>query len=226
MIQKLSPRLQTCADLVSQCGTACDVGTDHAYLAVWLIQNGRCSHVTASDIGEGPLRSAAQTVAQAGLSDQITLKLTDGLNGLAPSDFSDIVIAGMGGETIAVILGAADFSQRDTRLILQPMTRGTYLRCWLAEHGFALLEEIAVQEGDRIYTVMLAQFTGASYHRTPYQAEIGALKQSDETARRYIAKQAARIRRKANGAQSAGADKAEEFSLADALEAWANGGTV
>ena len=137
MIQKLSPRLQTCADLVSQGGTACDVGTDHAYLAVWLIQNGRCTRVTASDIGEGPLRSAAQTVAQAGLSDQITLQLTDGLNGLAPSDFSDIIIAGMGGETIAAILGAADFSQRDTRLILQPMTRGTYLRCWLAEHGFA-----------------------------------------------------------------------------------------
>lgn len=226
MIQKLSPRLMTCASFVSQGGTACDVGTDHAYLAVWLIHSGRCTHVVASDIGEGPLQSAAQTVAQAGLSDGVTLRLTDGLHGLSPADFSDIIIAGMGGETIAAILGAADFSQRDTRLILQPMTRTTYLRRWLAEHGFSLEREAAVQEGDRIYTVLLAKYTASVHELTPLESELGALEQSEETARRYIARQAARIRRKAIGTQSAGQDSTAELSLADELDAWAKGGII
>lgn len=224
MMQKLSPRLLTCAELVTQGGTACDVGTDHAYLAVWLIQNGRCTRMVAADIGEGPLRCAAQTVEQAGLSDVITLKLTDGLQGLTPSDFSDIIIAGMGGETIAAILGDADFSAGDTQLILQPMTRSTFLRCWLSEHGFALMREIAVQEGDRIYTVMSVRFTGASYMRTRFEAEIGVLDASSETAQRYILRQAERIRRKAHGEQSAGKDTTDDLALADALEAWTMGG--
>lgn len=216
----LTPRLRACADWVTRGGTACDVGTDHAYLPVYLLQAGICPAVTACDIGEGPLEAARQTAARYALSAQITLKLTDGLQGVAPADFTDIIIAGMGGETIAAILGAADWSVPSPQLILQPMTRAAWLRTWLAANGYATLRERAVREGGRIYCVMAVRYTGDKAALTPLNAEVGALDCCDPTARDYVAAQAKRCRKKAVGLHAAGQDAAADEALAAALEQW------
>lgn len=217
---KLSPRLLACARLVTPGGVACDVGTDHAYLPVWLLEQGICTAATASDIGEGPLSAARHTVEQAGLSDRVTLCLTNGLQGLSPQAFTDIILAGMGGETIAEILGDAVFAPPYPQLILQPMTRAVFLREWLAANGFSLLREQAVQEGKHLYTVQSAQYCGEIRTLSPLEAEVGALDSHDATARAYIQRQADKLRRRALGAQSAGMDTTQELQLAEQLEHW------
>ena len=103
----LDKRLEKIAGLVSGKGIAADVGTDHAYLAAELVISGKCSRVIASDVKEGPLASAAKTVERYGISDKVQLVLSDGLAEVPLDGVTDVIIAGMGGETIAHILSAA-----------------------------------------------------------------------------------------------------------------------
>ena len=156
----LDNRLKMCAELVSGKGIACDVGTDHAYLAAELIMSGRCSHVIASDVKEGPLDSARNTVERNGLADKVDLILSDGLENVPLDGVSDIVIAGMGGETIAKIINDSDNSFDGIRLILQPMTKAEILRMELYRNGFEITEEHIVDDGDKLYVVMCAENSG------------------------------------------------------------------
>ncbi|HOH87118.1 class I SAM-dependent methyltransferase, partial [Ruminococcus sp.] len=121
----LDNRLKKIAELVSGNGIAVDVGTDHAYLAAELINSGKCSRVIASDVKEGPLDSARNTVDKYGIQDKVELVLSDGLENVSLDGVSDVVIAGMGGETIADIIGAVKIDSIDKmsiRWVLQPMT--------------------------------------------------------------------------------------------------------
>ena len=163
----LSPRLMACARLVSGAGCCCDVGTDHACLPVYLLQRGICTSVIASDIGEGPLQSARQTAARWGVSEGIRIIRSDGLQQIPKEGVTDVVIAGMGAETICDILEHGDWLRRGTNLILQSMTRTPLLRRWLSAHGFALYREIPVQEEQRLYTVLQAGYTGFSHGLEP-----------------------------------------------------------
>lgn len=219
----LSPRLLACARLVSGAGCCCDVGTDHAYLPVYLLQQGICTSVIASDIGEGPLQYARQTAARWGLSDRIRILLSDGLQQVPDAGITDVVIAGMGAETICGILEHADWLQRGTNLILQPMTKATLLRRWLAENGYGLCREIPAQEEQRLYTVMQAQYTGKRRNISPLEARIGALDQRDPVARAYVQAQTDALEKKAAGLTRAGLDAGSEEALAAALTAWAQG---
>ena len=127
----LDNRLQRIAELVSGKGIAADVGTDHAYLAAELINSGKCSKVIASDVKEGPLEAARNTVEKYGIQDKVEMILSDGLENVPLEGVSDVIIAGMGGETIAEIIGAADTraeENTDLRWILQPMTKPEILR--------------------------------------------------------------------------------------------------
>lgn len=158
----LDKRLSAVAALVRQGSRLADIGTDHAYLPVYLVQSGVCPSVIASDIGEGPLEAAHRTVTENGLTSEITLRLGDGLSTVSAEEIDDIAIAGMGGETIVAILEAAPWVQDEgVRLILQPMTRAEDLRRWLLTHGFTVLEEHLIIDGRHLYPVMAAQYTAA-----------------------------------------------------------------
>ncbi len=126
------------ADMVGGTHVA-DIGTDHAYLPLYLIQNGICEHVTASDIARGPLARAAETVK--GYEDRIDLAVGDGLEAVPEQETDCIVIAGMGGDTIEHIIGTSGWSFREKTLILQPMSKLPELRRWLWEHGFDVVDE-------------------------------------------------------------------------------------
>ena len=152
----LSSRLQTVADFCRQGATICDVGTDHAYLACYLAQNG-AKNVIASDVRDGPLEAARRTVEQQKVQN-VTLVKSDGLEKIDFAD--DVVIAGMGGELIARIISGCRFLSGDTRFILQPMTKAEILRRELYRSGFEIIEERTAREGERLYTVMLVKFTG------------------------------------------------------------------
>ncbi len=152
----LDNRLKAAAALCRSGGVVCDVGTDHALLACYLAKNG-AKEVIASDINDGPLESARRTVEQ-DVCDNVRVLKSDGLQQIDYAD--DVIICGMGGELIADIIAGCRFLTKDTRFILQPMTKAEILRRRLYADGFEILEERTAYDGKRAYVVMLAAYTG------------------------------------------------------------------
>ena len=159
----LDKRLSAVAALVRQGSRLADIGTDHAYLPVHLVQSGVCPSAIASDIGAGPLDAARRTVTENQLTSEIALRLGNGLATVSAEEVEDIAIAGMGGETIVAILEAAPWVKESRlRLILQPMTRAEDLRRWLLHNGFSVLEEHLITDGRHLYPVLAAEYTAAT----------------------------------------------------------------
>ena len=158
----LDKRLSLIASYVRPGSRLADVGTDHALLPAALVAAGHCPRAIASDLRTGPVNAARLTVNAAGLEKRIDIRQGDGLAPLSAEEADDIVIAGMGGETIAGILDAAPWTKNGHfRFILQPMTRVGYLHRYLLQHGFSILREEAAEEAGRLYVVLLAQFTAS-----------------------------------------------------------------
>ena len=195
----LDARLAMVAACIRPGSRLADIGTDHAYLPVWLVEAGICPSAIASDLRPGPLESARRTVEAAGLSDRISLRLGDGLSTVRPGEAEDIAIAGMGGETIAAILAAAPLVQdKAVRLVLQPMSRAEELRRFLLENGFSLLAERLVTDGTHLYPVMTAVYTQAPPPADALPIYAGAF--SVQEGRPYRQRMAAHLRRRAAGA--------------------------
>ena len=168
MPTKLTPRLMTAVPYIRGGRLVADIGTDHAYLPIYLCEQRRLSPVTAkngetlcaiaADINKGPVERADQHIAEARLTKYIKTLQTDGLTGLDAFDPADIIIFGMGGELIASILAAAPWAGgTGKRLILQPMTHAEKLREYLLSAGFAIIGETLSREGDRIYQTICAE---------------------------------------------------------------------
>ena len=217
---QLDPRLQLCADFVRPKSRLADIGTDHAYLPVWLVSKGICPSAIAVDVREGPLERARENVTRYGMEGKIRLSLSSGLTALEPDDADDIVIAGMGGELMADILQQAPWLQDEKKhLILQPMTTAKELRLWLREHGFALLREECVRSEGKIYSVMLAAFCPEQAQKLvgelyPY---IGLLTGKTEEEQEYIQKVMQRLQKKLQGClhrqEEAGAEELRRLLL-------------
>ena len=173
-LPKLDNRLTTAVRYVRAGAVVADVGTDHAYLPVYLTATGQARFAVASDINEGPIARAAQHVAEYGLSDKVKTLRADGLAGLEAYAPTDIIIFGMGGELIARILSDAPWV-RDAgiRLILQPMTHAESVRTYLSEQGFAIIDETLSREGGKIYQTIVAEFDGKTRTVDTLTAEIG-----------------------------------------------------
>ncbi len=150
---ELTPRLQGLADLVQQGTRLADVGTDHAYLPVWLLLQGRITSAIAADLRPGPLSRARETAERYGVGPRISFRLCDGLSNISPDEVDVIAIAGLGGETIAAILEAAPWTREGKRLLLQPMTSFPDLRLWLQRNGYSIEQEYIVREGKRLYSI-------------------------------------------------------------------------
>ena len=170
----LDARLRQVADFVRQGSRLADIGTDHALLPTMLVSEGRCPSAIASDIKVGPVAAATRTVETANLTDTVSVRLGDGLSTVSPEETDDIVIAGMGGETIAAILEAAPWTKNERyRLILQPMTRAEKLRRYLYENGFSIECEAVVHDGRHWYTVLCVSFSGTPFVPTDVECYIG-----------------------------------------------------
>jgi len=156
----LSKRLLAAASFVRRGAFVSDVGTDHAYLPIYLVENGIAVGAVASDINRGPAERARLNVSEHGLSDKITTLCVGGLCGIDVFSPTDILICGMGGELIAKILDEAPFVKDEKiRLILQPMTHPEILRKYLLRNGFSIIGETIVLD-DRLYQIICAEYTG------------------------------------------------------------------
>ena len=158
MAVKLDPRLLTIAEMVRKDGKICDVGTDHALLPCYLFEQG-AGDVIASDVNDGPLKAAEATVKLYGAENCVKVMKSDGLRDVPPCD--DVIVAGMGGELIARIVTECAFTNENTHFILQPMTKAEILRRELYANGFEITEERTAQSAGKVYTVMLAVYTGS-----------------------------------------------------------------
>ncbi len=177
---ELSPRLRMVADLVPQGPRGiwlADIGTDHAYLPVWLLQHQgedlQLAHVIAADLRSGPLERAMQTAREAGCMEDIDFRQCDGLAALDSREAEVIVIAGMGGETIAHILKEAPWTDWTGKtLVLQPMSSMPELREWLQANGFCIEQEKLSREGNSLYTALLVR-VGEMEPLSPAQLWVG-----------------------------------------------------
>lgn len=170
---ELTPRLQMVADLIPAGGCLADVGTDHAYLPVALLQRGNITSAIAADLRDGPLKRARTTAAEHHLTKGISFCLCDGLTGISGGEVQSVAIAGMGGETIAHILSAAPWTRElDIPLILQPMSTQKDLRLWLLENGYNIHQERLAREGDTLYVAILVG-AGSMAPLTPAELEVG-----------------------------------------------------
>ncbi len=158
--QSLNNRLKACALMVRKGARVVDIGTDHAYLPIWLVQNNIVKSAIAADINEGPLNIARQNIAKYSLSDKIETRLSNGLEKINKDEVDDIVIAGMGGELISNILSKASWLKDSSKnLILQPMTTSKELRIFLKNENYKIYKEETVTSEKRVYTIINARYT-------------------------------------------------------------------
>lgn len=191
-MDKLDLRLAAAAEFVKEGTIAADVGTDHGYLICYLVSEGICKRGFATDINIKPLESAKSLIKEMELEDEIETVLTDGLEGLPEDEIDEVLICGMGGETICGILEKAKWVKSEkVHLILQPMSRADVLRRWLCENGWNIDEEKAVEVEKHIYTVMSANYIGGSEIPDDFYCLTGKLAESsDEYAVKYLRWQA------------------------------------
>lgn len=201
----LGNRLALCASMVREGTKLADIGTDHAYLPIWLARKGRISRAIAADVKLSPLRSAEGNIRRYHVEEQVFARLSDGLDAVFPNEADDIVMAGMGGELIVRLIAAAPWlKQAEKRLILQPMTSAEDLRRFLEQEGFAILREKAAEEDGHVYSVMQVAYDPARAGGSVLYPYIGKLDGKTEESRAYIKKYAARLSKRAQGLELSG----------------------
>ena len=170
----LTPRLLSAAEFVRQGAVFADVGTDHAYLPIFLLKKERISRAICSDINHGPLLNAEKNARDSGVFEKIEFILADGAEALLGKGVTDVAVCGMGGELIADIIERAPFlKSASVRLILQPMSKQSVLRRYLAASGFKISSEKYSTEAKRSYVTILAEYIGTPYEISALEAEIG-----------------------------------------------------
>ncbi|UNC92983.1 tRNA (adenine(22)-N(1))-methyltransferase [Candidatus Contubernalis alkaliaceticus] len=171
---KLTPRLQTIADSVPGGCTVADIGTDHGYLPVYLVEEKNSPYVIAGDVNEKPLAKAGQLVHSLNLQEIISVRLGDGLKIIELEDRVEvIIIAGMGGKTVCGILEESpEITAGIKMLVLQPMVNIPHVRFWLGENNFAIIDEKIAQEGKHFYVIIMA-VPGEGEQLDDVQLELG-----------------------------------------------------
>lgn len=156
---QLSKRLQAVASFVPQNSIVADIGSDHAYLPVYLIQQDFVEKAVAGEVVQGPFESAVKTVKRHGVTNSITVRLASGLAAIKQSDCVDTVtIAGMGGSLITSILLEGEVQlQNVKRIIAQPNIHAQAIREWASKNGWGIIHEYILEEDDKIYEIVVLE---------------------------------------------------------------------
>lgn len=164
MAPKLSKRLTALSGLVTAGFRLADVGTDHGYIPIYLVLEGKIPSAIAMDIRTGPLNRAKEHIAAYGLEDKIETRISDGVAALRRGEADSVLIAGMGGGLVQKILSEGDGVLEDVReLILQPQSEIPQVRKYLMEHGYVIVDEDMVKEDGKFYPMMkVHKMTGGS----------------------------------------------------------------
>lgn len=154
---QLSKRMGRLASLVTEGNRLADVGTDHGYIPIALVQEGKIPSALAMDVNPGPLARAGEHIRQAGLAAYIEPRLSDGLQKLQAGEADTVLIAGMGGMlTVRILSGGGRGLDTVQELILQPQSDIHRVRQWLSEHDWQICTEDLVEEDEKYYPLMKA----------------------------------------------------------------------
>lgn len=152
---ELSKRLQAVADLVTEGLSVADIGTDHGYIPIYLIQTGKCKTAFAMDVNEGPLLRAKDHIAAYGLDEKITVRKSDGVRALSVGECECVVVAGMGGAlTIRIMEEGKGIFRNLKEFVLQPQSELKKVRQYLNENGYCIIREDMVLEDGKFYPMM------------------------------------------------------------------------
>jgi len=155
---KLTLRLAAIADLIVPGSRLVDVGTDHALLPVWLLAEGVCPFVIATDVAPGPLEAARRSAGREGVSTGIDFRLADGLDAVMAHEVDTVVIAGMGGETMQGIIARAPWLKSGpVRMILQPQSKVPELLEFLSEEGYSVTARHEVADAGKGYVIFAVE---------------------------------------------------------------------
>ncbi len=212
----LTERLTTVKNCIENSNITLDVGTDHGYVPISLINEGRAKKVIAADINIGPLDNAEKNIRLNGLSDKIELRLGGGLTPVEKNEADSVIIAGMGGILISEILEESiEKAKLVSRLVLQPMNSQEDLRKYLFSNGFKIEKELLAQENEKVYNILLV-IPGED---SPYVKEsyfyLGKPENFDknELTRIYIEKRRKQFNDIINNLSSAKRDMSEEIAF-------------
>ncbi len=221
---ELKGRLRLIAKKVPECRKICDIGTDHAYIPIYLVKNKVCELAVASDVKKGPIEAAQRNICLYDLQDVIETRLGYGLETITPGECETVIIAGMGGILISEILGKSiEVAKAAKLLVLQAQNSIDVLRRWLYQNGFEILDEQLTNEGEKIYGVILSKWVGKTTEIDEIYYYIGEklIEKKDALLDKYIAKVQRRFNKIIAGIGSDDGKNAEidhYFRLIDAIE--------
>lgn len=185
----LSARMRALTDMVTAGNRVCDVGCDHGWVSIYLVQQGISPRVLAMDVRQGPLSRAQEHIRQQGLEAYIDTRLSDGVTALKAGEADTVICAGMGGRLMRRILEEGrEKLEAMEELILQPQSEVTDFRAYLRQAGYVTLAEDMVFEDGKYYPIMkvAASFQGlraeGSADRETDDAESEAAEDTDRRA--------------------------------------------
>lgn len=227
MSAPINKRLLCCASLIREGAVLADVGTDHAYLPIRLLSEGKIERAVLSDINPGPLAKAEEHVMAANLADRVKLVLCNGAAELSEFGITDYAICGMGGELIAEIIdNAPQLKDSSVNLVLQPMSKPHALRYYLYENGFVIDKELYVTDECKHYVCILAHFDGKKQNISPAVAYLGEAKfykdAPTDAAEAYFRVKLKSLKRAADGKSRGGESSDMELQLIREIESRLN----
>ena len=152
---ELSKRMQSVADMIQPCDAVGDIGCDHAFVSIYLVEQHRAKRVIASDVRRGPITIAKRNIEAMNLSDQIEIRMGDGLDTIVPGEVNAVVLAGMGGMLMIDILERGEeVVARCDQLVLQPQSDIEKVRRYLAERGYHLADEQMLIDAGKYYNLL------------------------------------------------------------------------
>lgn len=224
---KINDRLLTAPPFIREGGRLADIGTDHAYLPIYLICNNKISTAIAADINQGPLDKSRENIQKYGCEDRIRTVLCNGLSKIDPNEVDDIAIFGMGGELIIEIISDTKWLKHNTqkRLILQPMTHPEKLRKYLLDNGFKIIGEALSCDRGKIYQTICAEFDGVRRECNPMSLHFGEhiLNTEGELLFELLSDTQRKLERKLKGKRLGGEDCSAEESLLNDIREYMKG---
>lgn len=152
---RLSKRLQAVADLVTEGLVVADIGTDHGYIPIYLLETGKCKKAFAMDVNKGPLQRAEEHILESNLQEKIETRQSDGVKALRCKECQSVVVAGMGGAlTIRIMEEGEEIFRNLQDFVLQPQSELDKVRRFLQEHGYSVIAEDMVFEDGKFYPMM------------------------------------------------------------------------
>lgn len=193
---RISDRLKTVAHMCDKGAVVADIGTDHGYLPIYLVQEGIAPSAIAMDLRKGPLDKAKKHISENCLEDKIQTRLSDGMEKLLANEADIITICGMGGRLIAdIVTKGMNVITQDTTLIVSPQSEVGDFRHFLVSQGFTVIDEQMLKEDGKYYFIIKCRKSDESVHfeysETQYEYGWKLLEKRDRVLYEYLVKEKA-----------------------------------